>query len=183
MVSWFPLYICLYEPSYPASANTLSKHHLTHACVRPSAFVRAITSKIWHTCSPWRVQVPFETFVRVVWSSRSHLEVNDDKMVINWACPGQNFYIYAWISKSFKQMFSLRSSGAIWNIGSGRLKGKVTLQGQMMKWIELAWAITCTFMPRLQNHLTQLFPLKSRSAIWNSSEVSWRSSSHLQLKL
>ena len=31
-------------------------------------------------------------------------------------------------------LFSLRCRGVIWNICSGRLKGKVTLEGQMMKW-------------------------------------------------
>ena len=31
------------------------------------------------------------------------------------------------------QFFSLKSEGAILNIGSGRLKVKVTLEGQMMK--------------------------------------------------
>ena len=37
--------------------------------------------------------MPFETFVEVDKRSRSH----DDH--INCACPGHNFYIYAWISK------------------------------------------------------------------------------------
>ena len=45
------------------------------------------------------------------------------------------------------QLFSLRSSSAIWNIGCGRLKVKVTLGGQVIKWsyIELVRAITSKF--------------------------------------
>ena len=50
---------------------------------------------------------------------------------------------------------------------SGRLKAKVTLEGQMMKWslIELVLAKTSTFMLRFQNNLAQLFSFRSRSAI------------------
>ena len=38
---------------------------------------------------------------------------------------------------------------------SGRLKVKVTLEGQMINWsyIELVWAITSTFMHGFQNNL------------------------------
>ena len=43
--------------------------------------------------------MPFETFVQVGLKSRSHLKAKWYKMVINWACPGHNFYIYASISK------------------------------------------------------------------------------------
>ena len=49
----------------------------------------------------------------------------------------------------------------------GRLKVKVTLEGQMIKWseIELVRAIIPTFMHVFQNNLAQLFSLKSRSDI------------------
>ena len=48
---------------------------------------------------------------------------------------------------NFAQLLSSRRS-AVRNICSRRLKVKVTLEGQMIKWsyIELVRAITCTFM-------------------------------------
>ena len=41
----------------------------------------------------------------------------------------------------------------------GRLKVKVTFEGQMLKWskIELVWAITSTFIHGFQDHLKHLF--------------------------
>ena len=49
----------------------------------------------------------------------------------------------------------------------GKLKVKVTLERQMIKWskIEIVRAIISTFMHIFQNNLAQLFSLKSRSAI------------------
>ena len=46
------------------------------------------------------------------------------------------------------QLLSSKSKSAILNICLGRLKIKVSLEGQIIKWslIELARAITCTFM-------------------------------------
>ena len=35
---------------------------------------------------------------------------------------------------NFAQLFSLRSRTASWNICSGKLKVKVTLEGQTIKW-------------------------------------------------
>ena len=56
------------------------------------------------------------------------------------------------------QLVSLRSKSAIGNICSGRLKVKVTLDGQMMKCskTELVWATSFTFMHGFQNDLAQL---------------------------
>ena len=49
---------------------------------------------------------------------------------------------------NFAQLLSLRSRSAIQNICLRRLKVKVTLEGQMIKWslIELVRDITCTLM-------------------------------------
>ena len=68
---------------------------------------------------------------------------------------------------NFAQVFSLRSSSAISSTCSGRLKIKVTLEGQMMKWskIELFRATIPTFMHGFQNNFAQLFSLKSGSVI------------------
>ena len=65
------------------------------------------------------------------------------------------------------QLLFLRSTSVIRNICSGRLKVKVTLEGQMIKWswIELVQALTSTSMHRFQNNLAQFFSLRSRSAI------------------
>ena len=54
------------------------------------------------------------------------------------------------------QLFSLRSKSVICSV---RLKAKVTLEGQMIKWslIELVSAINSTFMHGFQNYLAQLF--------------------------
>ena len=48
----------------------------------------------------------------------------------------------------------------IWHIcSSGRLKVKVTPEGQMIKWsyVELVWAITPIFMNGFKTNLAQLF--------------------------
>ena len=55
--------------------------------------------------------MPFETFVWVCLRSRSHI-LSNDKMVINLACLGHNFYIYGFQNK-LAQLFSLRSRSAI----------------------------------------------------------------------
>ena len=49
----------------------------------------------------------------------------------------------------------------------GRLKVKVTLKGQMIKWskIELVRAITYTFMRGFKNNFAQVFSLRSSSAM------------------
>ena len=67
---------------------------------------------------------------------------------------------------SFAQVFSLRSSNAICNTGFRRLKVKVTLEGQMIKWsyIELVEDITSTFVHGFQNNFAQVFSLRSSSA-------------------
>ena len=59
-------------------------------------------------------------------------------------------------------MFSLRSSSAIWTIYLGRLKVKVTLEGQTIKWsgIELVLAISSVFKHVFQNNLAHLYSLK-----------------------
>ena len=59
---------------------------------------------------------------------------------------------------NFAQVFSFGSSSAILNICLGRLKFKVTLEGQMIKWskIELVLAITSTFKHGFQNNFAQL---------------------------
>ena len=67
------------------------------------------------------------------------------------------------------QLLSIRSRSAIWNICSGRLMVKVTLEGQMIKWswIELVRAITSIFIHGFfLNKWAQLFSLRSNSAIW-----------------
>ena len=56
-----------------------------YACVRPSVppdlfgtwllHLCMNFTIICHSCSPWGVEVPFETFVQVGWRSRSHLQV------------------------------------------------------------------------------------------------------------
>ena len=50
-----------------------------------------------------------------------------------------------------------------------RLKVKVTLESQMIKWslIELVRVITSTFMHEFQNNFVQLFFLRSSSAVLN----------------
>ena len=48
-------------------------------------------------------------------------------------CPGHNLYICAWISNNLALLFSLRSRNAI-NTCSGKLKVKVKIEGQVMKW-------------------------------------------------
>ena len=55
-------------------------------------------------------------------------------MVINRACLGHNLYIYTGIQKNFAQLLSLRMRSAVQNIYLHRLKVKVTLEGQMIKW-------------------------------------------------
>ena len=68
---------------------------------------------------------------------------------------------------SFAQVFSLRISSAIRNLCLGRLKVKVTLEGQRIKWsyIELAGAITSTFMHGFKNNFAQVFFLLSPLAV------------------
>ena len=69
------------------------------------------------------VELLFDTFVQVGWKS-GHTWMSNYKMVINWAFLSLYLFIYAWISKkNLAQLF-------IWNICSGRLKVKVTIEGQ-----------------------------------------------------
>ena len=65
------------------------------------------------------------------------------------------------------QLLSSRSRSAIRTICSGRLKVKVTLEGQKINWskTKLARAMICTFLHRLQNYLPQLLTWRSKSAI------------------
>ena len=65
----------------------------------------------------------------------------------------------------FAQVLSKKSSSVIWNIGLGRLKVKVTLEGQMI--IELVRAITSTFIHGFQNNFAQVFSLRSSSTVYN----------------
>ena len=45
------------------------------------------------------------------------------------------------------------------------MKVKVTLEGQMIKWSQIEFAITSTFIHGFQNNLALTFSLRSRSAI------------------
>ena len=49
------------------------------------------------------------------------------------------------------QLFSLRSRNAVGNICSGRLKVKVTLEGQMIKWSKLSFLNLSLSGPELVN--------------------------------
>ena len=69
---------------------------------------------------------------------------------------GHNWYIYMHEFQNYlAELFSLTSRSAILNICSGRLKVKITLEDQMIKWsqIEFVQAITCTFMHEFQNNV------------------------------
>ena len=48
-----------------------------------------------------------------------------------WICPDHNLYYCGWIQNDLTQLFSITCRCAIWNIHSGRLKVKVTLEGQI----------------------------------------------------
>ena len=50
------------------------------------------------------------------------------------ACVGHNFSLVDGFQNNLAQLFFLRSSSAFWNICLGRLKVKVTHEGQMIKW-------------------------------------------------
>ena len=58
-----------------------------------------------HPPTPWWVGVPFkECHLKHLFGyveGQGHTWRSNDKMVKNWACPGHNFYIYAWISEEF----------------------------------------------------------------------------------
>ena len=60
------------------------------------------------------------------------------------------------------QLISWTRRSVIYNICSDRLKVKVTLESQVIKWsyIELVRAITSTFMHGFQNNLAQSFSLR-----------------------
>ena len=88
-------------------------------------------------------------------------------MVINWACQGQTSKFMHGFQNNLAQLFSLRSSNAIWNNCSGRLKVKVILSLQA----SLLWCqrhirrsnykmVINIFMQRFLNNLAQLL-------IWN----------------
>ena len=79
-----------------------------------------------------------------------------------WICPGQNTYIYAWISKLFDTFVVLGEEKYHLKHFLGRLKVKVTLEGHINK---LFWTITPTYMHGFQNNFAQVFSLKSRIAI------------------
>ena len=74
-------------------------------CVRPSGFAWTITCTIMHgfqnnlAQSALEEEKPFETFyVGNVEGQGRRGQINI-KMVINCACPGHNWYFYAWILK------------------------------------------------------------------------------------
>ena len=64
------------------------------------------------------------------------------------------------------QLFSITCRCAFWNIGSGRHKVKVTLEGQIF-----VQTITSTIVDGFQNNLTQFFSITCRCAIWNIGSV------------
>ena len=70
--------------------------------------------------------------------------------------------MHGFLKNNLAELFFLGSSSAICNICSGRLKVKVTTEGQM---IELVRAISSTFMHGFQNNMAQLFSLRSKSVI------------------
>ena len=80
----------------------------------------------WHSYSPWGAASHLKHMLRYV-ERHCHTWRLNYKMVLNWACPGNNFYIYAFIANDLAQLF-------IWNICLGKLKVKVTLKGQTIKW-------------------------------------------------
>ena len=55
-------------------------------------------------------------------------------MVIHLACLGHNWYIMHGFQNNFAQLLSLRRRSAAQNICLRRLKVKVTLEGQVIKW-------------------------------------------------
>ena len=77
-------------------------------------------------------------------------------------CPGQNSYMYAWISKLFDTVVLLGEEKCHLKHFLDRLKVKVTFEGHINK---LFWAITPTYMHGFQNNFAQVFSLKRRSAI------------------
>ena len=74
-------------------------------CVGPSGFVRAITSTFMHRFQNNFAQLLSFRSKSAIWNiclgklkGKATLEgQNDDRIVINWACQGHNFYIHAWI--------------------------------------------------------------------------------------
>ena len=60
------------------------------------------------------------------------------------------------------QLFFIMFRCAIWNIPSGRLKVKVTLEGKIF-----VQTITLTILDGFQYRFAQLFSIMSRCAIWN----------------
>ena len=84
---------------------------------------------IWHNCSPSRVDVPFETFVKV--GPRPLLKVKFVQTITPTILDG--------FQNKFAHLFSIMSRCAIWNICSGRPKVKVTqaqhiVPGQPASW-------------------------------------------------
>ena len=77
-------------------------------------------------------------------------------------CPGHNSYIYAWISKLFGTVVVLEKKKCHFKNFIGKLKVKVTLEVHIN---QLVRAITRAFMHGFQNNLTELFSLRSSSAI------------------
>ena len=71
----------------------------------------------------------------------------------------KTFTLLHGFQNNLAQLFSLRRTSAIWNIFSGRLKVKVTLESLIIKlsYIELVRAITSTFIHGFHNNLAQLF--------------------------
>ena len=67
-------------------------------------------------------------------------------------CPGQNSYIYAWISNLFDTVVVLEEEKCHLKHFLGRLKVKVTFE-------------TPIYMHEFQNNFAQVFSLKSRGAI------------------
>ena len=129
------------------------------------------------------------------WRSRSHLMLK-----WYWACLGHNFNIYAFMHgfQNIRAQFFLGSRGAIWNICSCRLKIKVTLEGQMIKWsfIELVlclclyskvFKVPDYYLPHIWNGpsrfvqaLTSTFMhgFQHSCSFKTFIQVGWRSKSH-----
>ena len=91
---------------------------------------------------------------------------------------GHNSTLVHGFQNNLAKLLSQRSNSAIRNICSGTLELKVTLEGQMIKWLlqmcahalclrpsGFVWAIPCIFVHGFQNNLAQLVSLRGKNAI------------------
>ena len=80
-------------------------------------------------------------------------------------CLGHYSYIYVWISKLFNTIVVLGEEKCHLKHFLGRLKVKVTLEGDINELFLGHNSITPTYMHGFQNNFAQVFSLKSRIAI------------------